>query len=146
MQAEIAGGCELCNSPGGAILWEDEFCRVVSVADADYPGFCRVVLNRHAREMTDLPPGERQRLMAVVFAVEAALRDALMPDKINLASFGNMTPHVHWHVIPRWRSDRHFPNPVWGSAQRVSSPLRPPVDTQHLRKAIEAALEVAAIR
>lgn len=64
--------------------------------------------------MTDLPPVDQRHLMHIVFAVEQALRELLKPDKINLASLGNMTPHLHWHVIPRFHDDRHFPNPVWG--------------------------------
>ena len=61
---------------------------------------------------------ERDQLMAVVFAVEAAVRETMQPDKMNLASLGNMTPHVHWHVVPRFRDDRHFPNPIWAAPQR----------------------------
>jgi diadenosine tetraphosphate (Ap4A) HIT family hydrolase len=110
--------CELCNSAGGELLWKDAFCRVVLVADRDYPGFCRVVLAQHVREMTDLPPEERSRLMDAVFAAESALRELAAPDKINLASFGNVVPHLHWHVIPRWRDDRHFPAPVWAAPAR----------------------------
>lgn len=88
------------------------------------PGFLRVVLRRHVREMTDLPPPDRDRLMAVVFAVEAHVRQSLDPDKMNLASLGNLTPHLHWHVIPRWRDDRHFPGPVWSPA-RHDAPVPP---------------------
>ena len=117
-------GCELCRSDGGAVIWRDEFCRVVVVDDPDYAGFCRVILARHAREMTDLAPEERQRLMRVVLEVESVLRDALAPDKINLASFGNVVPHLHWHVIPRFRDDRHFPAPVWAAPVREQSPPR----------------------
>ena len=68
--------CELCNSPGGAVLWQNEVCRVVRVDEPDYPGFCRVILKRHAREMTDLDEAERDALMQVVWAVEAAVREA----------------------------------------------------------------------
>jgi diadenosine tetraphosphate (Ap4A) HIT family hydrolase len=107
-------GCELCNTLGGELIWQDEFCRVVLLDDMDYPGFCRVILNSHINEMTDLTPLERQQLMAVVFTVEQAVRDVLRPEKINLASLGNKTPHIHWHVIPRFKHDRTFPNPIWG--------------------------------
>ena len=93
--------CELCNSPGGMVLWRDAFCRVVLVEDAEYPGFCRVILEKHVKEMTDLAAPERARLMEVVFTAESALREAVRPDKVNLASFGNAVPHLHWHVIPR---------------------------------------------
>lgn len=113
-------GCPLCVGDGGDMLWRDGFCRVVWVDEPDYPGFCRVILNSHIAEMTDLAEVERQRLMAVVFAVEAVVREVLAPDKVNLASLGNMVPHLHWHVIPRCRDDRHFPDAIWAPPRRDS--------------------------
>jgi diadenosine tetraphosphate (Ap4A) HIT family hydrolase len=110
--------CEFCESPGGAVIWRGPLCRVVRVDEPDYPGFCRVILERHATELTQLPDADRIALMRVVFAVEEAVRETMQPDKVNVASLGNMTPHVHWHVIPRYRDDRHFPTPVWGPPQR----------------------------
>ncbi|HTZ00293.1 MAG TPA: HIT domain-containing protein, partial [Rhodocyclaceae bacterium] len=98
--------CELCESSGGEVVWQDALCRVVAVGGPEgkaFPGFCRVVWRRHVAEMTDLPPSERRHLMNVVFAVEAALRALCGADKINLASLGNAVPHLHWHVIPRRR-------------------------------------------
>ncbi len=114
----MATSCEFCESPGGAVLWQDDFCRVVRADEPRYPGFCRVILGRHAREMTDLSPAERARLMGVVFVVEETVREVMSPDKMNVASLGNMTPHVHWHVIPRFADDRHFPGPVWAVPRR----------------------------
>ena len=99
------------------MLYRTSAWRVVRVDDPHYPGFCRVILNRHVREMSDLPPAEQMLLMAAVFAVEGVVRRLFQPDKINLASFGNMVPHLHWHIIPRWHDDRHFPEPVWGSVR-----------------------------
>lgn len=110
--------CQLCEEEGGTVLWRDDFCRVVRVPGGDYPGLCRVVLNRHVKEMTDLPDAEGARLMRAVFATESALRGLFRPDKINLASFGNQVPHLHWHVIPRTSDDPHFPDPSWGPARR----------------------------
>ncbi len=110
--------CELCTTPGGTVLWEDPHCRVVQVDEPGYPGFCRIIWKSHVREMTDLSPADRLHCMNVVFAVERAMRDALSPVKINLASLGNMVAHVHWHVIPRFADDPHFPQPVWGTRQR----------------------------
>ena len=107
--------CELCRGAGGVLLWRNDFCRVVAVDEPGLPGFLRVVLERHVREMTDLGEAERTRFMAAVFAVEAHVRRSLQPDKMNLASLGNVTAHLHWHVIPRWNGDRHFPGPVWAA-------------------------------
>lgn len=118
--------CELCDQVGGTLLWQDASCRVVLVADADYPGFCRVIWKHHVKEMTDLSETNRKRLMATVFAAEAAIREVMHPDKINLASLGNLTPHLHWHVIPRYTHDKHFPQPVWGTPQREGTSSLPP--------------------
>jgi len=46
-----------------------------------------------------------------------------MPHKVNLASLGNVVPHVHWHVIPRFLDDRHYPDPVWTAPRRDSAPV-----------------------
>ena len=137
---KVESDCELCREVGGSLVWEDALCRVVSVADSDYPGFCRVILQRHLAEMTDLPSTEQMQLMRVVLAVESAILRLYRPDKVNLASFGNLTPHVHWHVTPRWRDDRHFPNPIWGLAQRNEAPIRERVDDRRLGGEITASL------
>lgn len=115
---DTESGCPLCAGERETVLWRDGRCRVILVPDRDYPAFCRVVWGEHVREMTDLAPGDRAHCLAVVFAVEAALRALLAPDKINLASLGNQVPHLHWHVIPRFVDDAHFPDPVWAPRRR----------------------------
>lgn len=119
--------CQLCEEEGGTVLWRDDFCRVVRVTGTDYPGLCRVILNRHVREMTDLAASESARLMHAVFATESGLRGLFRPDKMNLASFGNQVPHLHWHVIPRMSDDAHFPDPPWGPPRRTVTVDRPEV-------------------
>jgi len=112
--------CELCANTAEILLWRGQYCRVILVENAEYPGFCRVIWNEHVKEMTDLTPQMRTELMDTVFAVESAVREVMLPDKVNLASMGNMVPHLHWHVIPRYTDDSHFPNPIW------AAPLRNP--------------------
>jgi len=126
----VSPRCALCKGDGGVVVWRDAQCRVVRADVAGYPGFLRVVLGRHVAEMTDLAPAERDRLMHVVFAVERVLRDLYRPDKVNLASFGNQVPHLHWHVIPRYRDDPHFPEPVWGAQQRAAAARTDVADAQ----------------
>lgn len=117
--------CDLCTllaAPTDAVLWRDDRLAVVLVDEPGYPGFTRVVWNEHVKEMTDLAPADRGHVMQTVWKVEQAVRDVMAPHKVNVASFGNMTPHVHWHVIPRYTDDAHFPNPTWGAKQRDASP------------------------
>ena len=145
--------CDLCTllagfendeaggSVAGALIWGDRQLSVVAVDEAEYPGFCRVVWNDHVKEMTDLSAAERQRVMEVVWQVELAQREVMQPEKVNLASFGNMTPHVHWHVIPRYLGDAHFPNPTWAAVQRAT-----PADVLAARRALLPQLRAAIVR
>ncbi|MCC7257914.1 MAG: HIT family protein [Gammaproteobacteria bacterium] len=113
-----AGGCPLCSPATEAVLWCDRRCRVVLAGEAGYPGFCRVIWQAHVAEMTDLAEDDRAHLLRVVLVVERALRDLVAPLKVNLASLGNQVAHLHWHVIPRFADDAHFPDAVWAARRR----------------------------
>lgn len=133
--------CELCATPGGTVLWQDARCCVVPVEEPGYPGFCRVIWKIHIREMSDLNAADREHCMHVVFAVERVLHAAMHPDKINLASLGNMVAHLHWHVIPRFADDPHFPQPIWGVRQRPGVAARRGADAAELALALAAELK-----
>lgn len=115
--------CELCEQDGGEVIIKHQQLRVVLIDDANYPGFCRVIWHAHVKEMSDLAIADRSTLMQAVCKVEQAVREVMAPDKINLASLGNMVPHLHWHVIPRYLDDAHFPHPIWASSTRDSEQL-----------------------
>ena len=134
-------GCVFCNPTAESILWSDARCRVLLVTDTKFTGFCRVVWNGHVTEFTDLDDAARAHVMSVVCAVEQALRRLLAPDKINLASLGNQVPHLHWHVIPRYRDDSHFPDAIWAAPQRAGA-LRstPPDFARRVKEALDTAL------
>lgn len=120
------------------MLWQDRRVRVIAVADTDYPAYCRAIWNKHAREMTDLTKSQRAHFLNVVYAVERVLRDLLQPTKINLASFGNQVPHLHWHIVPRFNDDAHFPDPIWAARKRAGNSH--PIDQGRLIDALYAEL------
>ncbi|MBH9553276.1 HIT family protein [Inhella gelatinilytica] len=111
--------CVLCREEGGVLVHQDALLRIVRVTDTPaHPAFYRVILNRHVAEFSQLPPDERRRVMEAVVAVEQALLAHLQPIKINLASLGNVVPHLHWHVIARAEDDAQFPAPIWANPVR----------------------------
>lgn len=130
--------CPLCHPDRETVLWQDRSARVVLVDDPAYPGFCRVIWRAHVAEMTDLSPVERRHLMELVFGVETVLRQVLKPTKINLASLGNLVPHVHWHVIARHADDATFPDAIWAAPRRTGAARS--VDAAALRQALRIAL------
>ncbi len=131
--------CPLCATLDDNVIWRDELCRVVTVDDPYYAGYCRVIWHEHVAEVTDLTLAAQRHLMNVVLATETALRRSMRPDKINLASFGNFVPHLHWHVIPRFSDDRHFPEAIWGTPQRDGARRATP-HAAALTRAIDTAL------
>lgn len=136
-------GCELCGADGGVLVTRGTAFRVIRAEDANFPAFYRVIWNTHVAEWTDLAPPERSLCMQAVAKVETVLRQALRPTKINLASLGNVVPHLHWHVIARFDWDSHFPQPVWGTVQRRVDPgaeARLPIGLRALDEQVAAAL------
>ena len=116
---DIVPDCVLCHRTGGDLIWQNDALRVVLVDEPELPGFTRVISQTHLREMTELSGSQKQAFMQAVFLVEDILRKTYQPDKINLASLGNQTPHLHWHIIARWRDDPWFPDSIW--SPRTSS-------------------------
>lgn len=145
MSGAPAPGCPLCDGVGGTLVWQGQRCRVIRADEAGYPAFYRVVWQAHVAEWTDLTLADRAHCLDVVAAVETALRAHLGPDKINLASLGNMVPHLHWHVVARFAWDRHFPAPVWAAAQRAANVERESAVAARL-PALEAELSQALSR
>jgi len=114
-------GCELCALAVPKVFENDKFA-VILADEANYPGFARVVWKDHVREVSDLSDQDRLLLNEAVWKLELALREAMQPLKVNVASLGNVVPHLHWHVIPRYADDAHFPAPVWAQAVRTTPP------------------------
>lgn len=111
-------GCELCMQDGGKLILRASKLRVIRAAEADHPAFYRVIWNDHVSEWTDLDTADRVLMMSVVERIEETLREHLQPSKVNLASLGNVVPHLHWHVIARFDWDARWPAPVWAPVQR----------------------------
>ena len=130
--------CPICTADNEEILWRNDKLRVIAVYDeANAPAFCRVIWQNHVAEMTDLDAAERAELMETVYRVESAMRQVFKPAKINLASLGNVVPHLHWHVIARFADDANFPAPIWAAAQRLSATVLPADWPQQVRAVLQ---------
>jgi diadenosine tetraphosphate (Ap4A) HIT family hydrolase len=113
--------CELCALDVPRVFENAKFA-VILADEANYPGFARVIWKDHVREMSDLLDADRLLVNDAVWKLEQAVRDVMAPLKVNVASLGNVVPHLHWHVIPRYADDAHFPAPVWAQAVRATDP------------------------
>lgn len=131
----MTGACPLCAEDGGTLIVRAPRWRVIRAVDTPaFPAFYRVIWNAHVAELSDLAADERAECLDTVVTVERVLRERLQPIKINLATLGNVVPHLHWHVVGRFDWDSHFPQPLWAPAVRAVDPAR----LQTLREGLPA--------
>lgn len=118
-EAAVPCAASACTACGGH--WPDPVDRIAELresilylhTDQFFPGWSVLVLRRHATELFELGPAERARLMDEVSDVAQALKLAFDARKVNYALFGNVVPHVHWHLIPRLVTDPAPSEPVF---------------------------------
>jgi diadenosine tetraphosphate (Ap4A) HIT family hydrolase len=139
--------CPLCTDIGGELIADcAPHFRVIRALDANFPAFYRLIWQRHAAEFSDLNEQERAICMQAVATIEGVLRQHLpahlQPSKINLASLGNVVPHLHWHIIARFDWDSHYPDPVWAAPRRAGDAEKLPA-LQAQIPALDTAIALA---
>jgi len=108
--------CPLCNSKNENIIYKNELFRVILVDDI--PAFTRIILNRHIAEFSDLNLEESLEISKAIYKIEKAMLKHIKPDKVNIASLGNYVPHLHIHIIPRYKNDSWYPDSIWSEKKR----------------------------
>ena len=78
----------------------------------------KIFTKKDYKELGDVPKSLRVRLWEVYDIIEYEMKQYYHPAKINMASFANMLPRVHIHVMARFKNDSYFPNPMWGEKLR----------------------------
>jgi diadenosine tetraphosphate (Ap4A) HIT family hydrolase len=106
--------------------------------DQSFRGRCLVTLREHHTELFQLTPAMRRAFLEDVSRVAEAISRALNPIKVNYELLGNMVPHMHWHIIPRFREDGVYPRPIWAS--ELPRKILPPAERDALIAAIRRYL------
>ncbi len=98
------------------MLFENENVRV-EVESSEIP-WLKIFTQQPYKEMSEVPQKIKGEIYHLLDVIEKEMIAYYQPDKINIASFGNYMPHVHWHVMARFKEDSYFPEPMWGTKQR----------------------------
>ncbi|PHR59404.1 MAG: HIT family protein [Arcobacter sp.] len=89
----------------------------IEVHESEIP-WLKIFTTTQYKELTHLPKPLRKKLYEVMEIIEEEMLKYYKPEKINIAAFGNYLPHVHIHVMARYKKDSYFPEPMWGKKQR----------------------------
>lgn len=88
-------------------------CQVRLSQNGAFPWVLLIPQKNNVCEIWDLDPSEQQTLMHEIAYVSQVMRQLFNPDKMNIATLGNVVPQMHVHIIARYHSDGAWPNPVW---------------------------------
>jgi diadenosine tetraphosphate (Ap4A) HIT family hydrolase len=99
-------------------LGELGLCKVLLMDDARFPWIVLVPKRADLVEIIDLGSADLVRLIEEIATASGVLEAATSPNKLNVASLGNVVRQLHVHIIARFENDAAWPNPVWGKGER----------------------------
>lgn len=105
-------------------IWENALVRI-EIEKSEIPWY-KIFTQFPYREMSTVPIETKKEIYALLDLIEREMLSFYRPTKINIASFGNYMPHVHWHIMARFEKDNYFPEPMWGVKQRDTILTLPP--------------------
>ena len=100
------------------IIADLPLCKLMLDDNANYPWFILVPRIANIVEITDLKPAQRKQMWFEIEEITQAVQNLFNPDKINIATIGNITPQLHIHIIARFKNDFAWPKPVWGEQNK----------------------------
>ena len=77
-----------------------------------------IFTNENLKEFSQCNSETKMEILRCLDIIEKFMIEYFKPEKINIASFGNYVPHVHFHIMARFKNDSYFPEPMWGKKQR----------------------------
>ncbi len=89
--------------------------RALLMNDSSFPWIVLVPERQDVQEVYELSMEDRSVLIEEIAAASEIIRQLYSPDKINIGALGNLVSQLHIHVIGRFRTDRAWPGPVWGT-------------------------------
>ncbi len=92
----------------------------IEVEESEVP-WLKIFTKEPCKELCEATPETREEIFRVLDLIEREMIAFFRPEKINIASFGNYLPHLHFHIMARFRNDSFFPEPMWGTRQREGS-------------------------
>ena len=102
-----------------SIIYQNEIIRI-ETEESEIP-WLKIFTQNPYKEMSELPHDLKYEIYELLDLIEKEMIRYYRPEKINIASFGNYVPHVHWHIMARFKEDSYFPEPMWGEKQREAN-------------------------
>jgi len=110
-----------------SVIYENEMIKI-EIEESEIP-WLKIFTQLPYKEMSEVPTDIKLTIYTLLDVIEKEMLAYYHPKKINIASFGNYMPHVHWHIMARFEEDSYFPEPMWGKKQRDADLKLPDIHT-----------------
>lgn len=102
-----------------SLIYENKFIKI-EIENSEIP-WLKIFTQKEYKEFSQCPKEIKEQIWNALDIIEKEMIEYFQPEKINIASFGNYVPHVHFHIMARFKEDSYFPEPMWGEKQRDST-------------------------
>jgi len=97
-------------------IYQNDYIKI-EIETSQIP-WLKIFTQKSYKEFSEAPDEVKLEILRVLDIIEKEMLAFFKPAKINIASFGNYVPHLHWHIMARFKNDDYFPEPMWGTKQR----------------------------
>jgi diadenosine tetraphosphate (Ap4A) HIT family hydrolase len=98
------------------IIYQNDLVKI-EIEEHENP-WLKIFTQKEIKEFSSCNNETKNEIWRCLDICEKEMLSYFEPDKINIASFGNYVPHVHFHIQARFKEDSYFPEPTWGQKQR----------------------------
>lgn len=99
-----------------SMIYENNLIKI-EIEQSEIP-WIKIFTQQELKEFSDCNSKTKEYIWKALDIIEKEMINYFKPEKINIASFGNYVPHVHFHIMARFKEDSYFPEPMWGKKQR----------------------------
>lgn len=131
--------CQIAAYPRSRPNWIADFPNSVAILhfNQGFRGRSILITRNHYEDMLEIPKEEWRAINDELWQLADAIKRTLCPDRLNYANYGNLVPHQHWHIFPRYVGD-----PMWGGPPEPDPPSDKMADAayEEIAARIQAAL------
>jgi diadenosine tetraphosphate (Ap4A) HIT family hydrolase len=115
--------------------------------DQRFRGYCILSFDAwDATQLDNLEPSEYSAFFIDLRTASQAIRQSMNPDHMNYELLGNTNPHLHWHIVPRYKTDPRWGQPIWEGYQRnefkINRQILPDIEYHQIINAIQQQMNV----
>ncbi|MDC0876515.1 HIT family protein [Candidatus Pelagibacter sp.] len=90
-----------------------KLCTIRLINNQKFPWIILIPRRKGVTDITELTPKDQLLLMKEIVYSSKKMKKIFKTSKLNVEKIGNIVPHLHIHIIARYKNDNSWPLSVW---------------------------------